>query len=141
MARHGSCHSCNHYKPLGDKWFCYKHDKVVKSIPSYCKDFKTKTEMDTKKRVVIFEKEEGETANIHGPIEGTGEVDIESSKKRSTDSETMFKKRAHIDIPVGSKTISQGEAVVYDKSQKLFFVILGLGIVIIIFALIATGVF
>jgi hypothetical protein len=45
-----SCKTCSYKKPLGKHGFCFKHDKVLKSLSFHCRDYKLKIDDEMKKK-------------------------------------------------------------------------------------------
>jgi hypothetical protein len=125
---------------MGEKDFCFKHDKIVSSAFSGCEDFNPSLKDDLKKRF-IMEKTEESTAGAKGEgklglaVEtASGYEEFIGSKKSEVEGKLFLDIEEKGETP--SKT-SNG----FDQGQKLFLAIIGGGLLVLIIVLFAAGVF
>jgi len=134
-----TCRSCRYYRQMGGKTFCYKHDKVV-DPPGGCQDYVGKSGTEEHKKRLIIEGTSKEGVGI----EGAGEITVTEKPAGSAGFELPKKVdkkgKLFIDVPSDEKNFQPPTTETPDQSEKLFLAILGVGLLLLIIILTASGV-
>ncbi len=135
-----TCRSCRYYRQMGGKTFCYKHDRIV-DPPIGCPDYVRKDRPVEHRKRLILEGASKEGAGIEGVGEITvtekpeGSAGFELPKKGSNDGKLF------IDVPVDENLLQIPNDRETVQSERLFLAVLGFGLILLIIALMASGVF